>query len=71
MFGRRRLMTFPIAAQVVSGMFAATTGLIDDRWQRFMQYQIARTRAIFAEAEAGVNLLAPDARLPVWCGTHH
>ena len=48
-------------------MFAATTGLIDDRWQRFMQFQIARTRQIFAEAEAGVNLLAPDARLPVWC----
>jgi len=48
-------------------MFAATTGLIDDRWQRFMQFQIARTRQIFAEAEAGVNLLAPDARRPVWC----
>ena len=60
-------VTVPSATQVVSGMFAATTGLIDDRWQRFMQFQIARTRQIFAEAEAGVNLLAPDARLPVWC----
>ena len=60
-------LTGTLAAQVVNGMFAATTGLIDDRWQRFMQFQIERTRQIFAEAEAGVNLLAPDARLPVWC----
>ena len=48
-------------------MFAATTGKIDDRWRRFMGFQISRTRQIFADAEAGVDQLAPDARLPVWC----
>lgn len=48
-------------------MFAATTGKIDDRWRQFMGFQISRTRQIFADAEAGVDQLAPDARLPVWC----
>ena len=52
--------------QVVNGMFSTTTGRIDDRWRRFMQFQIKRTRDIFASAEAGVDQLAPDARLPVW-----
>ncbi len=55
------------ASQVVNGMFAATTGKIDDRWRQFMGFQISRTRQIFADAEAGVDQLAPDARLPVWC----
>jgi len=61
------LEQFSIAeSDVVSGMFAATTGKIDDRWRRFMEFQIGRTRQIFADAEAGVDQLAPDARLPVW-----
>ena len=47
-------------------MFAKTTGTIDDRWQRFMEFQISRARDIFADAEAGVDFLAPDARFPVW-----
>lgn len=53
-------------SEVVGGMFAATTGKIDDRWRAFMHFQIKRTRDIFANAEAGVDQLAPDARLPVW-----
>lgn len=54
--------------QIVNGgMFSPTTGKIDDRWRRFMTDQIRRTRVIFADAEAGVDQLAPDARLPVWC----
>jgi len=56
------------AAQIVNGgMFSPTTGKIDDRWRKFMTHQIGRTRDIFAGAEAGVDQLAPDARLPVWC----
>lgn len=47
-------------------MFSTTTGRIDDRWRRFMKFQIQRTRDIFKSAEDGVDQLAPDARLPVW-----
>lgn len=53
--------------EVLNGtLFAASTGRIDDRWRAFMQFQIARARQIFAEAEAGVNLLDAEARWPVW-----
>jgi len=41
-------------------------GVVDERWKRFMQFQIARAREVFAEAEAGVNCLHKDARWPVW-----
>ncbi len=52
--------------QVMSGMFAASTGKIDDRWRGFMKFQIARARQVFNDAEAGVNFLDKDARWPVW-----
>jgi len=39
---------------------------VDPRWAEFMKFQIARARACFADAEAGVGALAPDARWPVW-----
>lgn len=53
--------------QVLNGtLFAASTGRIDDRWRSFMEFQIARARQTFAEAEAGVNLLDGEARWPVW-----
>ena len=52
--------------QVLSGMFSRTTGRIDDRWQAFMKFQIARARQYFADAEAGVDNLDSDARWPVW-----
>lgn len=48
------------------GLFAPSTGRIDDRWSSFMAFQIERARQIFAEAEAGVNLLEKNARWPVW-----
>lgn len=53
-------------SEVLRGMFARSTGNIDDRWRAFMKFQIARAREYFAEAEAGVNLLQKDARWPVW-----
>jgi len=52
--------------EVLTGMYAASTGRIDDRWRRFMQFQIARARQYFTDAEAGVNLLDQQARWPVW-----
>ena len=54
------------ALQVLTGMFSRTTGHIDDRWQAFMKFQIARARQYFADAEAGVDHLDADARWPVW-----
>jgi len=61
------LERFHISEKEVSeGMFAKTTGKIEDRWQGFMTYQIHRARAYFADAEAGVDFLHKDARWPVW-----
>ena len=62
----RKILTIMVSAQVLSGMFSSTTGRIDDRWQRFMKFQIARARQCFADAEAGVDNLDTDARWPVW-----
>lgn len=47
-------------------MFAQHSGEIDDRWARFMKYQISRARAYFADAQSGVDALDQDARWPVW-----
>ena len=55
-----------VNVQVLTGMFSRTTGHIDDRWQAFMKFQIARARQYFADAEAGVDHLDTDARWPVW-----
>ena len=61
-------MPTPLACllQVRIGMFAPSTGKIDDRWQRFMQFQIKRSRDYFSQAEAGVDFLDKNARWPVW-----
>jgi 15-cis-phytoene synthase len=71
------LEAFGIAeAEVVSGsLVRATTkggsasggpGQVDERWKRFMAFQIDRARACFADAEAGIGSLDADARWPVW-----
>lgn len=39
---------------------------VDERWQAFMKFQIARARQCFEDAEAGVDLLDQKARWPVW-----
>lgn len=41
-------------------------GVIDDRWQALMQFEIQRARDCFHEAERGITALSPDARWPVW-----
>jgi 15-cis-phytoene synthase len=48
------------------GLHAPSTGKMDDRWRRFMAFQISRARQCFADAEAGVDLLDAKARWPVW-----
>lgn len=37
----------------------------DDRYKALIKFQIARARAYFQRAKAGIPLLSPDARLPV------
>lgn len=49
-----------------TGLHAPSTGKMDDRWRRFMAFQISRARQCFADAEAGVDLLDAKARWPVW-----
>jgi len=41
-------------------------GVVDDRWQAIMKFQIKRARAYYKEAEAGIRYLIRDSRLPVW-----
>ena len=40
-------------------------GIIDDRFRALMTFQIARARALYAEAWAGIRLLAPEGRLAI------
>jgi phytoene synthase len=40
-------------------------GCVDDRWRAFMRYQIARTRALYAEAAPGIALLDRSGRLAI------
>ena len=49
------------------GLSAANVaeGRVDDRWRAFMRFQIARTRALYAEAWPGIALLNTDGRFAV------
>ena len=40
-------------------------GTADDRWRAFMRFQIARTRALYAEAEPGIALLDAEGRFAI------
>ena len=40
-------------------------GRVDDRWRAFMRFQIARCRALYAEAWPGIGLLHRDGRFAV------
>ncbi|MBU6229494.1 MAG: phytoene synthase [Cyanobacteria bacterium REEB459] len=44
-------------------------GVIDDRWCRLMAFEIERAREFYRAAEAGISLLSPDARWPVWAAS--
>jgi 15-cis-phytoene synthase len=41
-------------------------GVIDDRWQALMRFQIQRARNFYAMAEKGIGYLSLDARYPIW-----
>ena len=40
-------------------------GVVDERWRAFMRYQIARARALYAEAEPGIALLNAEGRFAI------
>lgn len=40
-------------------------GVVDDRWRRFMRFQIARNRQLYAEAWPGIQLLSEDGRFSI------
>jgi len=40
-------------------------GRVDERWRKFMRFQIARARRLYAEAMPGIGLLHPDGRFAV------
>lgn len=41
-------------------------GVVDERWQELMRFQIQRARKFYTDAEYGIRQLSPDARFPVW-----
>ncbi|CAD5930958.1 Phytoene synthase [Planktothrix tepida] len=41
-------------------------GIVDDRWQELMRFEIQRARKFYAEAERGISILSEDIRWPVW-----
>jgi phytoene synthase len=41
-------------------------GVVDERWQAIMQFQIQRAREYYCQAEQGICYLIRDSRLPVW-----
>ncbi len=41
-------------------------GVVDERWQELMRFQIQRARKYYAMAERGIGELSPDARWAVW-----
>jgi phytoene synthase len=40
-------------------------GIVDDRWRRFMRFQIKRNRVLYREAFPGIALLDPDGRFAI------
>lgn len=40
-------------------------GRVTDRWREFMRFQIARNRALYAEAWPGIGLLHPEGRVAI------
>lgn len=41
------------------------SGVVDERWRRFMRFQIARNRQLYAEAWPGIALLHKDGRFSI------
>ena len=46
------------------------SGCVDERWRAFMRFQIERARSLYAEAEPGIALLAPEGRFAIAAASH-
>jgi 15-cis-phytoene synthase len=46
-------------------------GVVDERWQALMRFEIKRAREYYHRAEAGIRYLIRDSRLPVWASLMH
>nr|AAT28184.1 phytoene synthase [Dunaliella salina] len=55
-----------LGRQVRAGIHKPSQGKVDERWRKFMKFQIQRAREYFQEAEDGVDYLDVKARWPVW-----
>lgn len=44
-------------------------GVVDERWQELMRFQIQRARKFYAKAAKGIGVLSADVRWPVWAAT--
>lgn len=44
-------------------------GIVDDRWKDLMRFEIARNRALYAEAWPGITQLHPDGRFAIAAAT--
>ncbi len=44
-------------------------GVVDERWQELMRFQIQRARKFYVKAEKGIGVLSGDVRWPVWAAT--
>jgi phytoene synthase len=44
-------------------------GRVDDRWRKFMAYQIERTRKLYKEAEPGIGMLHSEGRFAITAAT--
>ena len=42
-----------------------TEGRVDKKWRAFMQFQIARARQLYDEAQAGIEMLDPNGRFAI------
>ncbi|MGE5073768.1 MAG: phytoene/squalene synthase family protein, partial [Anaerolineae bacterium] len=56
---REEMDTFGITEQDLA------CGLVTERWRELMRFQIARTRALYAEAWPGIRLLEREGRLAI------
>ena len=46
-------------------MLDIAAGRVDDRWRRFMRFQIERVHQLYDEAEPGIGLLNRDGRFAI------
>ena len=44
-------------------------GVVDERWQELMRFQIQRAHNFYTQAEKAIGLLCRDSRWPVWAAT--